>query len=70
MTTFFLNDEELEQLTGRKHKSRQAEWLKANAIPFRTSATGHPVVTRSAIDGRKEEPTQVQRWVPRVVGAR
>lgn len=69
MTTFFLNDLEIAQLTGRKHKSRQIEWLKANAVPFRTSATGHPVVTRSAIEGRKEEPAQAQRWVPRVVGA-
>lgn len=68
MSTFFLNDLELAQLTGRKHKSRQIEWLRANAVPFRTSATGHPVVTRSAIEGRKEE-APAQRWVPRVVGA-
>ncbi|KAB2902834.1 MAG: DUF4224 domain-containing protein [Burkholderiaceae bacterium] len=71
MSTLFLNDEELATLTGRRLKSRQIEWLRATGIPFRVNATGHPVVTRGAIEGRKEESTaaQHQRWVPRVFGA-
>lgn len=68
--SLFLTDEQLQQLTGRKHKSRQIEWLKAEAIPFRVNATGHAVVTRGAIEGRKESQDQApRRWMPRVVGA-
>jgi hypothetical protein len=70
MSTLFLEDDELAKLTGYKIKSKQIEWLKAAAIPFRVSATGHPVVTRGAIEGRKEEPAKPPRWVPSVVGAR
>lgn len=70
MSDLFLNDEELATLTGRRHKSRQIEWLRTTGIPFRVNATGHPVVTRGVIEGRKDEPAAVQqRWVPRVVGA-
>ncbi|MFC4922976.1 DUF4224 domain-containing protein [Delftia deserti] len=71
--SLFLNDEQLRQLTGRRHKSRQIEWLRAEAVPFRVNASGHPVVTRSAIEGRQESamPQQQEkpRWTPRVVGA-
>lgn len=69
MSTMFLEEEELAKLTGYKFKSKQIEWLRAQAIPFRVSATGHPVVTRGAIEGRKEEPALPERWAPRVVGA-
>jgi len=69
MSPMFLEDDELAKLTGYKFKSKQIEWLRAAAIPFRVNATGHPVVTRGAIEGRKEEPAQPQRWVPRVIGA-
>lgn len=70
MSALFLNDEELATLTGRRHKSRQIEWLRTTGIPFRVNATGHPVVTRGVIEGRKDEPAAAQqRWVPRVVGA-
>ena len=69
MNRLFLEDDELAQLTGYKFKSKQIEWLRAAAIPFRVSATGHPVVTRGAIEGRKDEPAPPQRWEPRVVGA-
>ena len=64
----FLTDAELAQLTGRKLKSKQIAWLRAEAIPFRTNATGHPVVTRSAIDGRPAAPEPVTGWIPRLVG--
>lgn len=67
----FLNDAQLNRLTGRQLKSLQIQWLRAEGIPFRVSATGHPVVTRAAVEGRKPEPVSEtpQRWQPRVVGA-
>lgn len=68
MTSMFLEDDELAKLTGYKFKSKQIEWLRAEAIPFRVSATGHPVVTRDAIEGRKEPPAPPERWVPKFAG--
>ncbi|UBB15485.1 DUF4224 domain-containing protein [Comamonas odontotermitis] len=70
MSTLFLNETELAELTGRKYKSRQIEWLRSSGIPFRVNARGHAVVTRGAIEGRKPEPEPVAQksWKPRVVG--
>lgn len=70
-TPLFLSDAELRQLTGRPQKSRQIEWLRQNGIPFRINATGHPVVTRGAVEGRQEpqEAPRQGRWTPRVIGA-
>lgn len=66
----FLEDDELRRLTARRMKSKQIEWLRTAGIPFRVSATGHPVVTRAAIEGRTPEPeTRATGWTPRVVGA-
>lgn len=66
----FLTDEQLRQLTGRKQKSRQIAWLRNEGIPFRVNATGHAVVARGFIDGRKEiQEKTPRRWTPRVVGA-
>ncbi|MDM0072084.1 DUF4224 domain-containing protein [Variovorax sp. J31P207] len=71
--SLFLTDAELQQFTGRRMKSKQIEWLKAEGIPFRRSATGHPVVTRATVEGRLEPAHLAQKptsgWVPRVVGA-
>lgn len=69
MSTTFLDDPDLRKLTGRKFKSKQIAWLRKEGIPFRVSATGHPVVTWAAVDGRKEVNEPPQRWTPRVVGA-
>lgn len=74
MNDLFLSDAELVKLTGYAWKSKQIQWLKAEAIPFRTAATGHPVVTRAAIEGRPAnalpaEPPKARPWVPRVLGA-
>lgn len=66
----FLDDEELSQLTGRRMKSRQILWLREEGIPFRVSATGHPVVTRSTIEGRPSAQETLQdsgKWIPRVL---
>lgn len=70
MNPLFLEDGELRTLTGRKTKSKQIEWLRQNGVPFRVNATGHPVVTRAAIDGRQPaEAIQSRGWTPRVIGA-
>lgn len=66
----FLNEGELQQLTARKFKSKQIEWLRSAGLPFRITATGHPVVTRAAVEvGSTEQPAQ-QGWQPRVMKAR
>ncbi|GAA6121504.1 DUF4224 domain-containing protein [Acidovorax sp. FG27] len=69
-TGLFLDDDDLTRLTSRKMKSKQIAWLRSAGIPFRVSATGHPVVTRAAVEGRTPEPAARQNgWTPRVVGA-
>ncbi len=40
----FLNNAELEQLTGYRKPSKQIEWLKRNQIPHIVNAAGRPVV--------------------------
>lgn len=66
----FLDEDELVQLTGRRFKSKQIEWLRQNGIPFRVNATGHPVVTRAVIEGRQAtEAAPVRGWTPKVIGA-
>lgn len=47
----FLDDDELAHLTGivRGH-ARQAEWLKANRIPFLLDSKGRPKVLRATIE--------------------
>lgn len=70
MTTGFLSPDELRQLTGRKPKSLQIAWLRTEGIPFRVNATGHPVVTWAAVEGRQpgaEPPQQPKAWQPRVI---
>jgi len=67
--SLFLEDDQIARLTGRKTKTKQIEWLRREGIPFRVNATGHPIVTRSAIEGTgpqaKEQP---RTWMPRVIG--
>lgn len=68
--TMFLEDDELVRLTGRRIKSLQIAWLKQEAIPFRVSATAHPVVVRTVVEGKRAEPQAQNGWTPRVVAAR
>lgn len=69
--SLFLDDTELIKLTARKFKSKQIEWLRAEGIPFRVNATGHPVVTRAVVEGRETHmPPQKLGWTPRVIGGR
>lgn len=70
MSELFLTDAEIATLTGRRLKSKQIEWLKKQGIPFRTNATGHPVITRSTIEGQPERLSLAAiPWTPRVIGA-
>lgn len=62
----FLDNDELKTLTGRKSKSHQIDALRRIGIPFYVNATGHPVVTRAAVEGRKDEPVKAA-WMPRVL---
>lgn len=70
MTTRFLDKQELVTLTGRCLKSQQIVELRKQGVPFRVTATGHPVVTWAAVEGFKETPAPVKAaWTPRVLKA-
>lgn len=68
-----LDDAALARLTGRRQKSRQIEWLRTEGLPFRVNATGHPVVTWAAVEGKQDAPAAApapaRGWKPRVIGA-
>lgn len=66
---FFLTEQEVYALTGRKVRRLQIEQLRRMLIPFHINALGRPVVTRVAViggPGVKEEST-TSGWAPRVV---
>ncbi|WP_211474647.1 DUF4224 domain-containing protein [Collimonas humicola] len=64
MIKIFLDSSEIFALTGRKMKGRQIDALRKMGIPFYVNATGHPVVTLTAVEGRKEEPTHATWEMP------
>jgi hypothetical protein len=43
----FLDDEELERLTGYVRHSAQVRWLRSHGWNFEVAASGRPVVSRS-----------------------
>ena len=47
MSTEFLDDGDLERLTGYVLRKKQIEWLERNRIPYRLNARGVPVVRRN-----------------------
>lgn len=53
MSTLFLTDDELVDLTGYRQPSKQIGQLKAQRIPFHTNRAGHPKVARAVVEGRK-----------------
>ncbi len=64
-TPLFLTADELRELTGYAIKARQIAQLRSMGIAFRINGCGKPVVTRSSIDGVKEQPgTQLSAWKP------
>ncbi|MGS0743272.1 DUF4224 domain-containing protein [Glaciimonas sp. GG7] len=54
----FLDGPEIFTLTGRKTKRRQIDALRNMGIAFFVNATGHAVVTVTAVEGRKEVTTK------------
>jgi hypothetical protein len=56
MNSAFLDDGDLERLTGYVRPSRQIEWLKANGIPFTVNARGRPAVRRDLAEMDVSEP--------------
>jgi hypothetical protein len=64
----FLTNDEISQLTARKNKGAQIDALRRMGLPFFVNATGHPVVTRAAIEGGlqvRQAPVNV--WKPHVL---
>jgi len=65
MSTTFLEQTEIYELTGRKLKSLQVAALKNMGIPFFINAIGRPVVSRKVIEGRATAaPPEKSPWVP------
>lgn len=61
----FLDDKELARLTGFARKTRQVQQLRMMGIPFYVNAAGRAVVTRSVVDGsRQEAKKNVGSWSP------
>lgn len=65
MSNIFLEREEIAVLTGRKSKRHQADALRRMGIAFFVNATGHPIVTRAAVEGKPEIPRPKRTWVPK-----
>jgi len=71
MMETFLTREEVQYLTGRQIKTKQAEMLRRMGIPFFLNAGGRPIVARVAIEGRGAGGEFISpKWVPRVLGER
>jgi Domain of unknown function (DUF4224) len=63
MNAMFLSTQEIGILTGFQRKGRQIVQLKGMGIPFFVNGSGRPVVTRAAIEGRKEK-RDATTWLP------
>jgi hypothetical protein len=61
--SMFLSSQDISELTGRKTKSKQIEALLRMGLPFWVNAIGRPVVTVTAIEGRREPPPE-KGWSP------
>ena len=61
--SMFLSSQDISELTGRKTKSQQIEALLRMGLPFWVNAIGRPVVTVTAIEGRRELPPE-KAWSP------
>lgn len=55
----FLEDGELEKLTGLKRPSAQIAWLRRKGYPHEVNAAGRPVVCREAVYPRQRGE---KRW--------
>ena len=64
----FLKPEDLRELTGYAVKAKQIEQLRRMGIAFFVNGCGRPVVTYTAIEGRKQ-PEQAAAWKPAILTA-
>ncbi len=67
-TDTFLNDAEMQDLTGYKAARKQCEQLRSQGIPFFVNARGHPRVAREVILGgsKKSAPKPASKWEPKI----
>lgn len=65
MSSLFLADAELADLTGYRLKRYQIRWLRANAYPFDLDKSGRPKVLRATMVARLGGTVQTER-PPRV----
>jgi len=66
-TSLFLSAEDLHTLTGYTVKAKQIEQLRRMGIPFFVNGCGRPVVSVSAVEGRKQEDQPQPGWKPAVL---
>jgi hypothetical protein len=62
----FLTRQELETLTGFSRKASQIVQLRRMGIPFFVNGSGHPIVTRAAVEGQREH-SHPMTWSPTVL---
>ena len=65
MGSMFLAREEIAILTGRKTKRHQIDALRRMGITFFVNATGHPIVTRAAVEGKPDMVPPKRTWAPK-----
>ena len=65
----FLTPQELATLTGFSRKANQIAQLRQMGIPFFVNGSGRPIVTRAAVEGRREQ-RQPMAWSPTVLQGR
>ena len=63
----FLTADEVRELTGYAIKAKQIAQLRRMGIAFFINGGGRPIITVSAIEGRKQEAIIVPVWRPAVL---
>lgn len=63
----FLTVEQVRELTGYAIKAKQIAQLRRMGIAFFINGGGRPIVTVSAIEGRKQESDTIPVWRPAVL---
>jgi hypothetical protein len=56
MSTAYLDDDDLERLTGYVQSAAQIRWLDRNGVPHHVNARGKPVVRRDMDKTTVSEP--------------
>lgn len=65
MSNMFLARDEVAILTGRKTKRHQIDALRRMGVVYFVNATGHPIVTRAAIEGKTDLAPPKRAWSPK-----